>query len=80
MNTPSFDAETSSNLDNHHGFFDGTHDNLVIELLDTSRVTAGVYFADIGIYPIDSDAAPCTLKLKKIVSARLNERSLEGMQ
>lgn len=64
INTPSFDNESSSKLENHHTFFHESNDNLVIEFVDATQLNQGLYIADIGIYPMDSDAAPCTIKMK----------------
>ncbi|CDW76247.1 kynurenine 3-monooxygenase [Stylonychia lemnae] len=69
INTPSFDMETTKEMENHHLFFDGANDKLLIELIDSSQVLPGPYVADIGIYPLDSDAAPCILKLQRISNA-----------
>lgn len=69
VNTPSLDQETSKDMENHHTFFDHSSDKLVIELIDSSQVLPGPYIADLGIYPLDSDAAPCILKLQRIITA-----------
>lgn len=79
VNTPSFDNEASKDLENHHAFFKGSNGNLLIELIDASKIQSGPYIADISIYPVDSDAAPCVLKLSKIVSGHLYEKSGEVM-
>jgi len=77
INTPSFDCESSKRLENHHEFFHGSNNHLIIELIDASKISSGPYIADISIYPIDSDAAPCVLKLRKVISAHLLEKSSE---
>lgn len=74
-NTPSLDREDSNNLENHHIFFKGGKDRLLIEFIDASKISAGSYLADIAFYPIDSDSSPCTLKLKKIVSSKIVQKS-----
>ena len=61
VNTPSLDAETNPNLDNHKAFFrDG--DNLIIELIDATEIESGSYIVNIGLYPTDTDAFPVIVK------------------
>lgn len=79
VNTPSFDNETSKDVENHHAFFDGTDRHLVIEFVEAKNVAAGPYIAELAVYPVDSDSAPCAIKMKKIVSAHLIENTPESM-
>jgi kynurenine formamidase len=72
-NAPSFDNETSSYLSNHHAFFSENLEHILIELVDVSNLESGAYIADIGIYPINTDAEPCILKMKKIITAKIDE-------
>jgi kynurenine formamidase len=79
MNTPSFDNEASKKLENHHEFFTDSQGNLIVELLDCSKLSAGPYIADLSLYPIDSDASPCVFKVRKILSAHLIEKKGEPL-
>jgi len=79
VNTPSFDNEASKAVENHHAFFDGTDQNLLVEFLDASRVEVGPYIADIAVYPVDSDSAPCVVKMKRIVSALVLEHTQDPL-
>jgi hypothetical protein len=63
INTPSFDGETDGNcspLENHHKFFE-KGDNLIIELMEASKLVAGGYIVNIGLYPAEVDAFPVCL-------------------
>jgi hypothetical protein len=63
----SFDAETSSTLENHMIIFSGPQDSFIVEFVDCSQLHTGFYVVDLGVYPTDQDSFPVVVKARRIL-------------
>lgn len=62
-NTPSFDNQSSKDLENHRVVFKNSDEtSLIIEMIDSTSLSVGLYILDLGIYPTDQDSFPIVIK------------------